>query len=79
MFGYRWLTLTDFVKYLGREGFCKVDQTEKGWFLVYQKKEIEAELVEERKKKRHKAEKVRMRGRVGGEDEGGENPGTCGR
>lgn len=54
----KWLTLTDFVKFLGREGYCKVDQTEKGWHLVYQKKDIEQELEEERKSKRHKAEKA---------------------
>lgn len=30
----RWLTLTEFVKYLGREGKCKVDETEKGWFIT---------------------------------------------
>ena len=29
----KWLTLTEFVKYLGREGKCKVDETEKGWFI----------------------------------------------
>ena len=31
----RWTTLTDFVQHLGREGFCKVDHTDKGWFLQY--------------------------------------------
>ncbi|XP_067024920.1 DNA/RNA-binding protein KIN17-like isoform X1 [Acropora muricata] len=31
----QWETLTDFVKWLGKEGHCKVDQTEKGWFLQY--------------------------------------------
>jgi hypothetical protein len=30
----KWLTLTDFVKYLGREGKCKVDETPKGWFIA---------------------------------------------
>ncbi|XP_034233861.1 DNA/RNA-binding protein KIN17 [Thrips palmi] len=30
-----WETLTDFVKYLGREGKCVVDETEKGWFVTY--------------------------------------------
>lgn len=30
----RWLTLTEFVKYLGREGKCKVEETEKGWFIT---------------------------------------------
>lgn len=30
----RWLTLTEFVKYLGRSGQCKVDETPKGWFIT---------------------------------------------
>ena len=56
----KWLTLTDFVKFLGREGYCKVDQTEKGWHLVYIKKDTEEMLEEERKAKRMKSEKVRV-------------------
>ncbi|BFZ08358.1 hypothetical protein BsWGS_11397 [Bradybaena similaris] len=31
----QWETLTDFVKYLGKEGKCLVDYTEKGWFVAY--------------------------------------------
>lgn len=31
----RWETLTGFVKWLGREGKCTVDQTEKGWFITW--------------------------------------------
>ena len=31
----KWLTLTDFVQYLGRQGICVVDETEKGWFVTY--------------------------------------------
>jgi len=31
----RWETLTEFVKWLGREGKCVVDETEKGWFVAY--------------------------------------------
>lgn len=31
----KWVTLTAFTKWLGREGYCKVDQTEKGWFIQY--------------------------------------------
>ncbi|KAL9959733.1 hypothetical protein ACROYT_G033086 [Oculina patagonica] len=31
----QWETLTEFVKWLGKEGHCKVDQTEKGWFIAY--------------------------------------------
>ncbi|CAG9467173.1 unnamed protein product [Pedinophyceae sp. YPF-701] len=29
-----WLTLTDFVAHLGREGLCKVEETEKGFFVT---------------------------------------------
>uniref|UniRef100_A0A8B9HL70 DNA/RNA-binding protein Kin17 WH-like domain-containing protein n=1 Tax=Astyanax mexicanus TaxID=7994 RepID=A0A8B9HL70_ASTMX len=31
----QWETLTDFTKWLGREGFCKVDETPKGWYIQY--------------------------------------------
>ncbi|GAB6021500.1 DNA/RNA-binding protein kin17 [Chamberlinius hualienensis] len=31
----KWLTLTGFVQHLGRTGLCKVEQTEKGWFITY--------------------------------------------
>ena len=30
-----WETLTDFIMYLGREGKCEVDETEKGWFVTW--------------------------------------------
>lgn len=31
----KWLTLSDYVKYLGREGICVADETEKGWYVTY--------------------------------------------
>lgn len=31
----KWLSLTGFVKWLGREGHCIVDETEKGWFVTW--------------------------------------------
>lgn len=31
----RWVTLTEFVKHLGRSGVARVDETEKGWFLAW--------------------------------------------
>lgn len=37
----KWLTLTGFVKYLGREGICTVDETEKGWFIAWVDREPE--------------------------------------
>jgi len=31
----QWVSLTEFIKYLGRSGKCEVDETEKGWFMAY--------------------------------------------
>ncbi|XP_067110159.1 DNA/RNA-binding protein KIN17 [Osmerus mordax] len=31
----QWETLTDFTKWLGKEGYCKVDETPKGWYVQY--------------------------------------------
>ena len=31
----RWVTLTEFVKHLGRSGIAKVDETERGWFIAW--------------------------------------------
>lgn len=55
----KWLSLTEFVQYLGKEGLCRVDQTPKGWFIsLIQKDPMEA-LSDERRIKRSRAEKVR--------------------
>ncbi|CAG8492401.1 8858_t:CDS:2 [Funneliformis mosseae] len=35
MNGTIWETLTDFVKHLGKEGICHVDDTQKGWFVTW--------------------------------------------
>ena len=45
----QWETLTEFVKYIGREGIVKADETEKGWFVTYIDRSPETE--EKRKKK----------------------------
>ncbi|KAI0263919.1 zinc finger protein RTS2 [Gloeopeniophorella convolvens] len=31
----RWVTLTEFIKHLGRSGVAHVDETEKGWFIAW--------------------------------------------
>ncbi|KAI0040817.1 hypothetical protein FA95DRAFT_1457178, partial [Auriscalpium vulgare] len=31
----RWVTLTEFIKHLGRAGIAHVDDTEKGWFIAW--------------------------------------------
>ncbi|KAM9467768.1 DNA/RNA-binding protein KIN17-like [Clarias gariepinus] len=50
----QWETLTEFTKWLGREGFCKVDETPKGWYVQYidrDPKTIRKQEEQERKKK----------------------------
>ncbi|NWR24064.1 KIN17 protein, partial [Emberiza fucata] len=51
----RWETLTDFTKWLGREGLCRVDETPKGWYIQYIDRDpetIRRQQEQERKKKR---------------------------
>ncbi|XP_017267147.1 DNA/RNA-binding protein KIN17 [Kryptolebias marmoratus] len=80
----QWETLTDFTKWLGREGFCKVDETPKGWYIQYidrdpetirrqeeQARKKKQELDDEERSARFIEEQVR-RGRDGMEAE--DNP-----
>jgi DNA/RNA-binding protein KIN17 len=48
----KWLTLTEFVKHLGKEGKCRVDETPKGWFISLIQADPMAELSAERRVKR---------------------------
>jgi Domain of Kin17 curved DNA-binding protein len=48
----KWLTLTDFVKFLGKEGYCRVDETPKGWFISLIQKDPAEELQDEKRSKR---------------------------
>ena len=45
-------TLTEFVKYLGRTGKCRVDETEKGWFISLIQEDPMEKLSTERRVKR---------------------------
>ncbi|OMO53464.1 hypothetical protein CCACVL1_28618 [Corchorus capsularis] len=54
----QWATLTEFVKHLGRTGKCKVDQTEKGWFITYIDRDSETLFKEKMKNKRLKSDMV---------------------
>uniref|UniRef100_A0A8C8RK46 Kin17 DNA and RNA binding protein n=1 Tax=Pelusios castaneus TaxID=367368 RepID=A0A8C8RK46_9SAUR len=50
----QWETLTDFTKWLGREGYCKVDETPKGWYIQYIDRDpetIRRQQEQEKKKK----------------------------
>ncbi|KAK3862919.1 hypothetical protein Pcinc_031257 [Petrolisthes cinctipes] len=53
----QWETLTDFVKWLGREGKCVVDETEKGWYVAYIDRDPETLRRQELMKKKEKFEK----------------------
>ena len=37
----QWETLTEFAKWLGKEGHCAVDKTPKGWYITYIDKNTE--------------------------------------
>lgn len=77
----QWETLTDFTKWLGREGYCKVDETPKGWYMQYidrdpetirrmeeQEKRKKQDLDDEERSAKFIEEQVR-RGKEGKEEE----------
>jgi DNA/RNA-binding protein KIN17 len=53
----QWETLTEFIKWLGREGKCVVDETEKGWFVAYIDRDPAAVAAQEAKAKKAKMDK----------------------
>lgn len=53
----RWVTLTGYVKWLGRIGKCIVDDTEKGWFLTYIDRDPETIAAEEKRNRKLKMDK----------------------
>ncbi|XP_022184994.1 DNA/RNA-binding protein KIN17 [Nilaparvata lugens] len=53
----QWETLTDFVKWLGREGKCVVDETEKGWFITYIDRNPETIALQEAMARKEKMDK----------------------
>jgi len=63
----RWSSLAGFTAWLGREGYCKVDQTEKGLFMQYidrdpvvlkRQKELEKMRKRERNDEERRAKKI---------------------
>ncbi|CAF1712837.1 BnaC03g78330D [Brassica napus] len=51
-----WATLTQFIKYLGKTGKCKVEETPKGWFITYIDRDSETIFKEGLKNKRVKSD-----------------------
>lgn len=52
----QWETLTDFTKWLGREGLCKVDETPKGWYVQYIDRDPETIRKQEEQARKKKQE-----------------------
>ncbi|XP_074554466.1 DNA/RNA-binding protein KIN17 [Halichoeres trimaculatus] len=52
----QWETLTDFTKWLGREGLCKVDETPKGWYVQYIDRDPETIRRQEEQARKKKQE-----------------------
>ncbi|CAB3387852.1 Hypothetical predicted protein [Cloeon dipterum] len=53
----RWVTLTGFVKFLGRAGHCIVDETEKGWFITWIDRNPDTLAKQERRDKKKRMDK----------------------
>ena len=53
----KWLSLTEFVKYLGKEGKCKVEDTPKGWYITLIQKDPFEEIGEKKRAKRERADR----------------------
>lgn len=59
----RWLTLSDFAKWLGRTGQAVVDETETGWFIAYIDRSpevLERQAKSDRKDKQDKDDEERL-------------------
>ncbi|RKO91199.1 domain of Kin17 curved DNA-binding protein-domain-containing protein, partial [Blyttiomyces helicus] len=54
----KWDSLSEFVKHLGREGLCEVDETPKGWFMKWIDRSPEALAKQEAILKKERAEKT---------------------
>jgi DNA/RNA-binding protein KIN17 len=53
----RWKTLTEFITFLGYEGICRVENTEKGWFVAWIDNSPEALKKRDANLKRERLEK----------------------
>ncbi|XP_042028360.1 KIN17-like protein [Salvia splendens] len=81
----KWATLTEFIKYLGKAGKLKVEETPKGWFITYidndsetlfkermKNKRLKADMVEEEKMEREIQKQIERAGQMVGSDKGGD-------
>jgi len=54
----KWTHLTDFVGYLGKTGQCKVEETERGWYVTYIEKDPALLARQEAYERRVEGEKI---------------------
>ena len=52
-----WVTLTSYVKHLGRTGMCEIEESEKGWYITWILKDPEEELREKKAARKEKMAK----------------------
>jgi len=52
----KWVTLSGFVTYLAKAGKCKVEETPKGWYIMYIEKDADELAKQERHEKKEKME-----------------------
>ncbi|OUS42047.1 domain of Kin17 curved DNA-binding protein-domain-containing protein [Ostreococcus tauri] len=48
----KWTTLTEFVKHLGSRSDCAIEETTKGWFIIYSPGDTEDALLRQNERKR---------------------------
>lgn len=53
----RWVSLSEYAKWLGRSGQCVVDETEEGWYIQYIDRSPEAKESQDKKDRKEKADK----------------------
>lgn len=54
----KWATLSHFCQYLGRTGKCKVDETERGWYVQYIERDANILARQEAQQRRVEAERA---------------------
>ena len=50
-----WATLKDFCQYLGKTGKCRVEETERGWYITYINRNVESLLRQQQAQERQEA------------------------
>ena len=50
-----WATLSDFCQYLGKTGRCKVEETERGWYVTYIERDDSARIQQQEAQKKRQA------------------------